>query len=161
MDGGTRGPEGREGQVGREGSSGREGLPGTTGAAGKPGPRGEVGKSGQALPWKVRMAFVAQTAISVILISVLAFFIGQNQTLAKEGAEAHDALCVIRLQLERRVKFTQEYLRQNQDPVIFGIPRERFVQRLEEDKATVRSLETLDCTPAPSMPRQEASFYVP
>ena len=139
--------EGRQGVPGREGAVGREGATGATGEGeiGPVGPQGEPGV-GAPLPRKVRASFIILTLVFTIVLTLLGGVIVQNRSLARDGDEAHEALCIIKHSMRQRVESTEDYLRLHPDELILGVPRALFEQRVAQDRTTLEDMRLLDCS---------------
>lgn len=93
-------------------------------------------------------AFWALVATFVAVLAGLTFAIVNNRNLARDGKQAHDALCILKGDLEQRVKSTQDFL--NTHPQGFaGIDAATIQNSLNNQRATVDSLSLLDCVPPP------------
>ncbi len=104
----------------------------------------------------VTASFVTLTVSAFAVLAVLTWAIHsardlaqQNRVLIAQGIEAHDALCVFKADLARRMDETKKFL---DDPpkTIFGIPvtEEMLAQtrlQLKGQQATFSSLSGLDC----------------
>lgn len=88
------------------------------------------------------------TAVFFLTLAGLVVQIVANRHLAQEGKEAHDALCVFKADLQRRYGLGLEFLRTH-PAGIPGIPAEVFTSSLANQKATLDSLDRLDCMPPP------------
>lgn len=89
----------------------------------------------------------------ILFTGLTAFTIGQNRNainqnrqLAKQGRDAHDALCVFKRDLELRVASTEALLEEHKgEATIFAIPRSVIRSSLANQQRAVDSLRTLDC----------------
>ena len=72
--------------------------------------------------------------------------INSNSELAKEGAQAHDTLCTIRVSLAAQIERTQKFIDANAGQSdIFGIPIQVIEQGQRQDKAQLAAMdENLD-----------------
>jgi hypothetical protein len=71
----------------------------------------------------------------------------ENRRLAREGQEAHQAICSFKADLIRRVGSTQQLLDDHEgEPVIFAIPRSVLESSVVNQQKTVDALKNLDCT---------------
>lgn len=88
------------------------------------------------------------TGVLVLLVSVIL----SNRELARDGREAHDALCVFKADLIEGRDRTQSYLdaQPKADPVIvFGleIPRDTLISNVSTQTSRIESLNKLECGP--------------
>lgn len=143
-----RGPEGREGAVGREGTAGREGPvgePGKPGIDGAAGEQGARGRQGAALPKRVTRSFVLVIVCAFISLTVMGWQIAKNRHLAKQGKEAHQALCVLKTDYRNRIKLAEEYLYENPEGSS-AIPVETIRTAISNQKSTLKSLAVVACS---------------
>lgn len=153
---GETGATGAEGLQGTTGERGRHGDTGQTGGPGPPGPRGRVGETGR-LVRQAKWAFVLLTLCLVVLLTFMGCQIKRNGELAREGKEAHDALCIDYADLVRERDRTQKILtEQAGDPVIFfrtgnsaglEIPRSEVERSVKEHNQDIEDLKSLECPP--------------
>lgn len=85
------------------------------------------------------------TVWAAVFTAVVALAVWQNRMLGEQGREAHDTLCVFKLDLVQRATASQTLLDENTGPLIFGIPRTVIETSLANQKKTVDSLRTLEC----------------
>jgi hypothetical protein len=69
----------------------------------------------------------------------------QNHRLAKDGKEAHDAICALKQDFRDRISSTQDFLNTHKQKVVLGVPRESIVVNLNNTKSTLRSLNKVSC----------------
>jgi hypothetical protein len=72
----------------------------------------------------------------------------ENARTAQQGDQAHDAICDLRADLERRVETSREFLRENPQGIP-GISRRVILTGIANQEETIDALADLDCTPAP------------
>lgn len=89
--------------------------------------------------------------ILVFSISVMGLMVWQAVRLSGNAAqlrtvanETHDSLCAFKMDLERRYVTGVKFLGENPDGIP-GISGEQIQQSLTNQKATLSSLENLDC----------------
>lgn len=70
----------------------------------------------------------------------------RNRQLAMQGEGAHDAICVLRADLESRVHASEEFLRDHPTGFL-GIPAAVILNSFEGQRRTIRALSTLNCKP--------------
>lgn len=96
-----------------------------------------------------RWAFVAWAiGVSVVVI----WTAKESRARLAEGRQAHDALCVFKLDLQRRAADLAAFL-QEHPAGIAGIPRATLTTSLANQVSTIRSLDRLRCPdvkPTPS-----------
>lgn len=87
--------------------------------------------------------------LTLVLIGVVIYFsaISNNKQndLVKQGAESHEALCIFKSDLERRIGDGEQFLRDNPNGIP-GIPEETLRNSIDNQKRTLASLAVLDCT---------------
>lgn len=71
--------------------------------------------------------------------------IDQVKVIAKEGKDAHDALCIVRGRLARDIGRTEKFLRENPQGIP-GIPSKLILEGLASDKNDLKSLKGLRCS---------------
>ena len=91
-----------------------------------------------------RLVVLATVALYVCLITVIVILYTTNRHRAQEGQEAHSALCVLRNDLNGRVKSGEEFLRHNPHG-IDGISASDIQLSLRNTRKTLQALEVLDC----------------
>lgn len=146
---GATGATGATGGTGERGAPGDQGPPGI-GKKGAQGPTGQRGKPGRALSHQVTRSFIAIVVLFVLVLSAMAYFVSRNWALAKEGKEAHDALCAFKLDLTGRAKNTQDYIDDVQTGkrvIINGLTIADLTRSRDQQDATLRSLRNLKCDP--------------
>lgn len=111
-------------------------------------------------------------AVFLILFAILGFWIMKgNRDLAQDGKEAHDALCITRNGIEKRIydqsqrnAFTRHFLfvEHKNDKIILTLPRKVWVDSYKRsvrsnlnDLSTYRALKLLDCVPPPEPAKTE------
>jgi hypothetical protein len=119
-----------------------------------PGPEGQAGLEGrdaiELLPRRVKVAFALLAFVFVVTLSVLGYVIAQNRMLAKDGAEAHDVLCAIRVNSQARYDRTQAILNATApSALVFGIPRTELERGQRDLRTTLAEMRRLDCLPPP------------
>ena len=97
---------------------------------------------------RIKESFIALTIVFVMVLVGFVFQIHKNRELAGEGREAHDALCVFKSDLQARYGNGLEFVRTH-PAGIPGIPITVLRNSLNNQKATLESLEALDCVPPP------------
>lgn len=86
------------------------------------------------------------TLALVIAIVSLVVSAGANVATWGEARDSHRMHCANRNELASRVKQTEQFLKDNKEALILGIPRAVIVQQLEDRKENLRIYDnTLDC----------------
>ena len=127
--------------VGERGPHGDHGQTGDTGKTGVVGARGAQGR----MPRRVVAAFVALTAVFVLLLAGGGYLILEVREQADKNATALHALCAQREEIDQRITRTENVLRQVPGPEVFGIPRKLIIDGLRTSRSTRQNLEILDC----------------
>ena len=144
---GIQGPLGGQGIEGERGPQGVEGAEGPMGAGGGIGKRGERGPRG-GIPTSIAVIYLITTLVVTAVFIFGAWQTLENRELARDGDEAHDALCVLKLDLERRVGTSRQFLKDNPQGIP-GIPPQVIRNGIRNQQATIDSLDKLDCQPPP------------
>lgn len=97
---------------------------------------------------KIRESFIALTLVFVVVLAGFVFQLRKNNELGNQGREAHDALCVFKADLQARYGSSLAFIRSH-PAGIPGIPVTVLRDSLNSKKATLESLEGLDCIPPP------------
>lgn len=100
-------------------------------------------------PWKVRLAFVAIALVSALSLTGIGIIVAQNRGLARQGEEAHDALCIEKFSKQRRLRENEKLLATYTGSHIFGIPRDLIVRSKNNLQTDLLALSILDCEPPP------------
>jgi len=117
--------------------------------------------------WRLFDRVLAGVIIAMFLSFGVFGYFQQRRTdeLARQGAQAHDAICVFRADLERRVETTKRYLDTHPDGFA-GVPVETIQKSLTDQERTIRSLASIKCGPTAAgpavsvgSPRVEAFAY--
>lgn len=103
-----------------------------------------------------RREFYAIFSILFLLVTIalagIGHFAGENRKRADEGKLAHDALCALKGNLERRVQGTEDFLARPAaeiPPLLRGAAIRALVQSgLNRDQDSVASLAGLSCSKA-------------
>lgn len=95
------------------------------------------------------VALLGVTVAFVAVLAALTFAIVQNRHLARDGREAHDALCVFKADLEQRADDSQAFI-DHPPATIIGIPVTPELiagaqSQVNNQRATLASLKGLDC----------------
>jgi hypothetical protein len=149
-DAGPRGVQGRRGEQGTQGVSGEQGVAGGQGVPGEAGVEGPQGAPG-GLPRNITLSFWSVVAVAFVIIAVLSYVIAENRKLAREGAEAHDALCVFKADLGRRLEAGKAFLADHPGGFA-GIDPTVLQTSINNQQATIDALASLDCMPPPDPP---------
>lgn len=136
---GERGKQGVQGPSGPQGIEGPEGV----GAIGETGERGERGKTGH-WPRQIAGSFLAVTIMVGLLMMAMAWIMYQNRQLAKQGKEAHDAICTLKDDYRRRIDTSSQWLEQHPEGVP-GIEPSVIQNSISNQIATLRALDDVDC----------------
>lgn len=80
----------------------------------------------------------------VLLLGTIGYSVKSNYDLAKKGDQAKTAVCTLRDDLQKRISASESYLATHPGDVL-GIPREQVMQSLENQKSTLKALETAGC----------------
>lgn len=80
----------------------------------------------------------------LLLLGMGAYFINANHQLAVEGRQAHDAICALREDLQRRIATTEQFIRDHPEGIA-GIPVAELERSVESQKLTVDSLYEAKC----------------
>lgn len=97
---------------------------------------------------KIKESFIMLTLVFVIVLAGFVYQIHKNSELGQEGREAHDALCVFKADLQARYGNSLAFIRSH-PAGIPGVPVTVLRDSLNSKKATLESLEGLDCFPPP------------
>jgi hypothetical protein len=135
---GERGPTGDHGQTGETGD---------TGATGK---TGAVGRS-SALSRHVTASFVAIVVISFVVLAVMGWQITQNRERAKEGQQAHDAICALKGNLADRILASQTFLEERPNGIP-GLTPTLIQDSIDRDKLALDAMSPVRCTAAERQP---------
>lgn len=114
---------------------------------GKRGKRGKQGKSGglelqHKWRWRLLVVWI------VIFSALVAYSVRENRERSREGIEAKIVLCKYNANLKKRVTRSEEFLKNNRDPILLGnVPRTLIEQGVKEDKETLKAGRTLRCPP--------------
>lgn len=95
----------------------------------------------------VTAALIAFLAFVGLIVTDITVNHQQNHRLnrlAAAGKNAHDALCVFRTDLERRVEASREFLREHPGGIA-GIDRDTFVSSINNQQQTLDALSVLRC----------------
>lgn len=79
----------------------------------------------------------------LVLVLALLGGVARVELLARDGAEAHDALCAMRADLERRAYDLAAFIEAGRR--IPGVTQADLVRSLQGQRRTIESLEILDC----------------
>lgn len=91
--------------------------------------------------WGVTLAFVG-------VLAALSFAIVSNRHLARDGREAHDALCIFKNDLQQRAIDSATFLAAHPGGFA-GIDAATIQNSIKNQLATVDSLSLLDCDTPP------------
>jgi hypothetical protein len=73
----------------------------------------------------------------------------ENRRLAREGEQAHDAICALRNDLARRVQTSRDFLKDNPTGIP-GLPAAVISRSIRDQDRTVDTLDqVIDCTGGP------------
>jgi len=97
---------------------------------------------------RIKESFIALTIVFLMVLLGFVLQIHRNRQLGQQGQEAHDALCVFKADLEARYGSGLEFVRSH-PAGIPGVPVTVLRSSLNNQKATLESLATLDCVPPP------------
>lgn len=82
----------------------------------------------------------------IVVFTGLTFYgMDGNRTRAAEGQEAHESLCALHADLERRLVLGREFLADNPDGIP-GITAATLRSSIKNQEATLDALSRLDCT---------------
>lgn len=103
-------------------------------------------------PWRTFSSWRAFDRILAGLIVAMFLVFGffgvlehrRTDRLARQGAQAHDAICTMRADLERRVDAMEQYLQEHPEGFA-GIPVAALRKSLEDQKRTIRALSKIRC----------------
>lgn len=139
---GVQGPTGPQGIEG-EGEKGKQGAQGERGKQGKPGTGG--------FSDQVTLSFVAVFLVSFTVLVVMGWQIYKTNTLVNENRhrivqsdKRQIALCVLRVDLDKRIKESQNFLMEHPRGIP-GITALVIRQSLTNSIITRRALQILDC----------------
>lgn len=101
-----------------------------------------------------RLQLLATTVLyAIVLAALIAVWQDSNSkrdSIKRESQRTTEALCSLRIDLERRVKLTEAFLAQNPKGTP-GIPLSMVKVGLEYQYATLSALSTIDCTARPEI----------
>lgn len=92
---------------------------------------------------RVAEAVLLLTLFYALQGAVLGHYAIVNRRLAREGRQAHEALCTTRENLSGRISATRRFLEGGGR--IPGVPDELLLSGLRRDEATLRALSALRC----------------
>lgn len=75
-------------------------------------------------------------------MTILAF--AQTRRLARQGTEAHDAICTLRADLDRRVAASDRFLKEHPKGIP-GVPLRSILESLRNQRQTLAALSGLTC----------------
>lgn len=87
-------------------------------------------------------------AVSVAVLAGFSWAINGNRTNARLGKQSHDALCILKHDLEQRAIDSATFLAKHPDGFA-GIDAATIQNSIKNQLATVDSLSLLDCVPPP------------
>jgi hypothetical protein len=104
------------------------------------------------LPKQVGKEVVRNTRFAYTILGlglILALVVGGtaiqgNRDRAREGQQAHAALCVLKHDYKERVKQSEKFLKENPKGIP-GIPTSVIQNSIKNQKATIVSLKVLKC----------------
>jgi hypothetical protein len=113
-------------------------------------PRVRVKQGHLLLAWIALFTLAGAVGFAVVLdlVQENKRLISENRQLGQQGKEAHDSLCVFRLELNERVTRTEDYIadvKAKRRKIIEGFTVAELERTLTSQKAAVNSLRTLDC----------------
>jgi hypothetical protein len=138
---GGRGGEGGKGGAGEPEGGGGKGGAGGRGATGRAGPQGPQGEQGAGGKWYRR----ALSAWIVLFTAVVIWQVGQNRDHAREGQQAHDAICALKGDLVRRIEASQDFLAKHPNG-IDGISATDISINIANQQLTLDALSPVRCT---------------
>ncbi len=168
---GEKGFPGKPGEnsVGRQGGKGGEGGAGGAGGLGDPkgsggsgggggeGGRGATGDTGPINPlskW-LKIGLITWIVVFSILVS---WAIRSNRQLAQQGRQARDAICVLRIDLQSRIKTSEERIANSitfldkHPNGAFGLSKDEIQATIDSDlravdgqRMTLKSLSIVKC----------------
>lgn len=97
---------------------------------------------------RVTISFLVLVLVMCVVLASFVWVISGNRTNARQGKQAHDALCIVRVKIERGVRKAQEFLREHPNG-ISGIPATLIRSGINDDLGTLRGLNLLECVPPP------------
>lgn len=96
------------------------------------------------LPRGIAGAFLLVSLVATVVLAFAFYAIHQNHSLARQGREAHDALCVLKADYRHRLRVGRRFLHEHPN----GIPGVKvgvIRASVTNQKATLRSLKPLHC----------------
>lgn len=91
-------------------------------------------------PWRWRLL-----AIWIILFTAIAFWgMRTNRETARDGHQAHDAICVLKVDLRRRIHDSEKFLNNNPNGLP-GISAQVISDSLEGQRRTLSALGPVRC----------------
>lgn len=111
---------------------------------------------------RIEVSFAVIVAVSFIVLAAFSYAIRENRHNARQGRDAHDALCIVRSKIVRdiakgaaKVHRSEAFL-VDHPRGIPGIPAKLIRAGIADDKASLQSdrgtleaLRVLDCVPPP------------
>lgn len=91
-------------------------------------------------------AFLAMCLVFVAAVSVLSYVIDSNRGLARDGKEAHDAICVLKADYRERIREGVAFLREHPDGIP-GIKVGVIKQSVKNQRQTLHALGKVRCKP--------------
>ena len=93
---------------------------------------------------KIQFLGALVAAVAIIFL-MQAFTVYQQENLARQGNQAHAALCVAKQDKIQQLARTKAYVASDTNGTIFGIPRAVWVQSEHDLEATIHSYSGLNC----------------
>lgn len=86
----------------------------------------------------------ATIALYLVLAGLATFAYVSNQHRIQDGKDAHTAICVLKLDLERRVKEGEQFIKERPNGIP-GVPITAFKRSIAGQKATIKALAKASC----------------
>jgi hypothetical protein len=100
---------------------------------------------------RVPLSFAIITALCVAVLGVQGCAITQNRERAREGRQAHDAICALKGDLARRIEASQDFLAKHPKG-IDGISATDISISIANQQLTLDALSPVRCTAAERKP---------
>jgi hypothetical protein len=100
---------------------------------------------------RIPLAFAIVVTLCVAVLGVQGCAITQNRDRAREGAQAHDAICALKGNLADRITASEAFLRERPNG-IDGLSPSLIQDSINRDKTALDAMSPVKCTPTERNP---------
>lgn len=93
---------------------------------------------------RVTLSFIAVVMVATAVLILLVWQISTTSDLTRDGQEAHDAICALRADVDRRRQASLQFLSENPRGIP-GIPASVIRNGITNQEATLEALGGLEC----------------